>query len=105
MRSSDWSSDVCSSDLEGCRYATTPQSNARFWLEKFGRNVARDRKVMTELVELGWDPLVIWECETRDATVLRERIASHLGPARGRRSQARRVGNEGVRRVRTGGSQ
>ena len=68
---------------EGCPYATTPKSNVGFWLEKFERNVARDRKVMAELVELGWNPLVIWECETHDAEVLKERIISHLGPTRG----------------------
>ena len=67
----------------GCPYATTPKSNVGFWLEKFEKNAARDRKAMAELVELGWDPLVIWECETRDAKVLKERIASHLGPTRG----------------------
>lgn len=67
----------------GCRNATMPKSNAAFWLEKFEKNMARDRNAMTELVELGWDPLVIWECETCDATFLRERIASHLGSVRG----------------------
>lgn len=68
---------------DGCRFATMPKSNGGFWLEKFEKNVARDLKVTAELVDLGWDPLVIWECETRDATILNERITSHLGPTRG----------------------
>ena len=66
----------------GCRLAYEPKSNREFWLEKFKKNVARDRRVMTDLVAAGWDPLVVWECETTDAKVLDERIASHLGPLR-----------------------
>jgi DNA mismatch endonuclease (patch repair protein) len=69
---------------EGCRYATVPKSNTEFWSTKFEKNKARDERVMTELIGLGWDPFVVWECETRDATVLAERIASILGPTRGR---------------------
>ncbi len=68
---------------EGCRYAMMPKSNTEFWSTKFEKNKARDERVMTELVDLGWDPFVVWECETRDAKVLRERIASILGPTRG----------------------
>ncbi|MDO8912196.1 MAG: DNA mismatch endonuclease Vsr [Phenylobacterium sp.] len=64
---------------DGCRYATVPKSNPAFWAEKFEKNVARDRRVLEELADLGWDAMVVWECETRDATVLNERIASHLG--------------------------
>ena len=64
----------------GCRYATTPKSNADFWQEKFVKNQDRDRRALTDLVAAGWDPLVIWECETSDAKVLSARIASHLGP-------------------------
>lgn len=67
---------------EGCRYAADPKSNREFWEEKFEKNRARDRRAMTDLVASGWDPLVVWECETLDAKVLGERIASHLGPAR-----------------------
>jgi DNA mismatch endonuclease (patch repair protein) len=64
---------------EGCRYATVPKSNPEFWVEKFEKNVTRDRRVLEKLTNLAWDAMVVWECETRDATVLKERIASHLG--------------------------
>lgn len=50
----------------GCRFATTPSSNATFWASKFAANVARDAAKSDRLRELGWTPLVIWECETRD---------------------------------------
>jgi DNA mismatch endonuclease (patch repair protein) len=64
---------------DGCRYATVPKSNSEFWAEKFEKNMARDRRVLEELAGLDWDAMVVWECETRDATILGERIASHLG--------------------------
>ena len=46
-----------------CKIATTPKSNTRFWLEKFERNVVRDRETQATLEELGWRVFVVWECE------------------------------------------
>lgn len=47
---------------EGCSIATTPKSNTPFWQEKFNRNVARDRRVASELAAAGWKIIVTWEC-------------------------------------------
>jgi DNA mismatch endonuclease (patch repair protein) len=46
-----------------CRIATTPKSNKRFWIDKFARNVARDKRVKAELESAGWRVFVVWECE------------------------------------------
>lgn len=54
----------------GCRFATTPASNVDFWRAKFNANTARDRLVQTQLQELGWGVLVVWECEARDVFAL-----------------------------------
>ncbi len=51
----------------GCRFAVMPKSNAPFWREKLGGNVKRDRRNLLHLSELGWKPLVVWECEVHDA--------------------------------------
>lgn len=48
----------------GCRKATSPKKRAAFWMEKFDRNVERDRRVEERLSEMGWRSLVVWECET-----------------------------------------
>lgn len=66
----------------GCRHATTPATNAAFWRSKFARNTERDRRVLQSLRTAGWDPLVVWECETRDVDRLASMIVDHLGPAR-----------------------
>lgn len=54
----------------GCEFATTPASNAQFWREKFEGNVRRDAAKAAALKELGWNVLVIWECQTGDVEVL-----------------------------------
>jgi len=50
----------------GCRHATTPKSNIRFWSDKFSANTSRDRRSIEALHARGWDVGVIWECETED---------------------------------------
>lgn len=62
----------------GCRYAYSPKSNVQFWQAKFAANVARDQIATKALREQGWQVLVIWECETRDAEALRGRLAAFL---------------------------
>jgi DNA mismatch endonuclease, patch repair protein len=51
----------------------------RFWKKKFAENVARDAKKTTELRALGWNVLIVWECELRDEGVLAERLRGALG--------------------------
>lgn len=63
---------------EGCRYAYTPRTRVRFWMGKFSDNVARDRRTAQALVTLGWRIMVIWECETRNEAVVRERLREYL---------------------------
>jgi DNA mismatch endonuclease (patch repair protein) len=63
----------------GCRYATTPASNAAFWKSKFEENVRRDRRNRRSLRQAGWRVFVIWECQVAgDARLSRlvERIVS-----------------------------
>lgn len=51
---------------QGCRFATTPASNAKFWAKKFADNVRRDAHVQQLLAKLGWRVLVIWSCELNE---------------------------------------
>lgn len=50
---------------ESCRYAATPASNKDFWREKLEKNVERDRKNQELLREMGWEVIVVWECELK----------------------------------------
>ncbi len=64
---------------EGCRLAYTPRSNIDFWTSKFERNVERDARVMAQLREAGWEPQIIWECETRRPEALPARLRTVIG--------------------------
>ncbi|MGN8095763.1 very short patch repair endonuclease [Methylobacterium sp. 22177] len=62
-----------------CRFAYTPKSRTEFWQRKFDSNVARDARNHQALRDGGWQVLTIWECETANDKLLRERIARFLG--------------------------
>jgi DNA mismatch endonuclease (patch repair protein) len=62
----------------GCKFAYTPKSNQTFWNAKFQGNVRRDERNISLLQNGGWDVLVVWECETNDAKVLKRRLESFI---------------------------
>jgi len=50
-----------------------------FWNAKFDRNVNRDKTKILELVALGWNVFVIWQCDLeRDAEGTVKKITSTL---------------------------
>ena len=54
---------------EGCRLATTPATRPEFWLEKFRRNVERDRRNESLLLANGWRVAIVWECKLSPSSV------------------------------------
>ena len=58
-----------------CRHTTTPQTRQEFWQTKFASNVERDRRNRTDLQQLGWRVIVVWECELRQPSDLKERLS------------------------------
>jgi len=59
---------------EGCRNAYNPKSRVNFWQDKFYQNIERDKAVNEELLQLGWQVHVIWECDTKKIDLLEEKI-------------------------------
>ncbi|MGB0467639.1 MAG: very short patch repair endonuclease [Pontibacterium sp.] len=45
-----------------CHLFKLPKTRTAFWAEKLGSNKARDARVVTQLNELGWRVLTVWEC-------------------------------------------
>jgi len=64
------------------RGARIPQTNRAYWQAKIARNIARDRTVLGSLRNLGWKPVMIWECETHDADKLARLITQRIGQSR-----------------------
>lgn len=63
---------------EECRYGTVPKTRTEWWLAKIANNRARDARAIKGLSELAWSSMTIWECETRKAEGLSERIATFM---------------------------
>ena len=55
-----------------------PKSNQDYWHPKIQRNIARDAEQISALAALGWQVLVIWECETRNTKSLMLKLGRFL---------------------------
>lgn len=78
-----------------CRAATMPKTRQEYWHPKLAANVARDARSLDGLTALGWDSLVIWECELRDTLAVANRLAAFLGPP----GSARNGGSQALERL------
>ena len=66
---------------EGCGRATIPRTRTEYWRRKFADNKARDAQQILGLRELGWEVLVVWECETLDENSLAARLRRFMEQA------------------------
>ncbi len=55
-----------------------PKTNQEYWVEKIRRNTERDANHQSDLEALGWDVLVIWECEIRALEMISRKICLFL---------------------------
>jgi len=62
----------------GCKFAYMPKSNTQFWLAKLEGNSRRDARALTTLATLGWEVLIVWECEISDQAALTQKLNSFL---------------------------
>ncbi|WP_382152562.1 very short patch repair endonuclease [Hydrogenophaga sp. ANAO-22] len=53
-----------------CSLARMPKSRLDFWGPKLEGNRERDLRKLSDLVRLGWDAMVVWECELQDLSAL-----------------------------------
>ena len=63
---------------KGCQNATEPKTRPDFWKKKFRRNVERDKEAIAKLEAMGWQVLIIWECETSDPAFLEFKLQHFL---------------------------
>jgi DNA mismatch endonuclease (patch repair protein) len=64
-------------DDQNCRFVHSVESRVDYWADKL--NKKRDENNQSKLISLGWDVLVIWECQINDSDKLSKKIASFLG--------------------------
>lgn len=63
---------------QGCKEAHIPKTRLGYWRPKLERNRRRDLENTSELRQLGWNVLVIWECETAKTGALTKRLRRFL---------------------------
>ena len=64
---------------EGCTLTRLPKSRLDFWRSKLEGNRRRDLENQESLRALGWDVLILWECELRDMVAIEGRVREFLG--------------------------
>lgn len=55
----------CFWHMHDCNEFVLPKSNLDYWLPKLERNKQRDKENIDKLQALGWNVIVIWECELK----------------------------------------
>ena len=48
---------------KSCKKAKLPQTNTKFWKTKLKNNTIRDRNNIKALQRMGWNVIILWECE------------------------------------------
>lgn len=62
-----------------CKRGSLPKSNVKFWRTKIEKNTTRDERTRQELETLGWQVLVVWQCETKNSEELSLSLREFLG--------------------------
>lgn len=62
----------------GCIDSHVPKSRREYSVPKLKGNRKRDARNARLLKAAGWDVLLVWECETRDAGVLHRTLSAFL---------------------------
>lgn len=66
-------------DDPACRLARLPKSRLDFWKPKLSANAERDALKQEALKRLGWNVLVVWECELRQSEQLENKLRQFVG--------------------------
>jgi DNA mismatch endonuclease (patch repair protein) len=61
-----------------CPLTRLPKSKLEFWKPKLEQNKKRDERNRKRLLAVGWESLVIWECQLKDNEKLVKRITTFL---------------------------
>ena len=63
---------------QGCKRARLPKSRHEFWVPKLEGNRLRDRRNRALLKKLGWDCLVVWECQLERPEWVGQKLERYL---------------------------
>lgn len=58
----------------GCKASTLPETRKEFWKKKINDTKLRDKRNIEALKNLGWNVIVIWQCEIKNSAGRQERL-------------------------------
>jgi len=61
-----------------CKRSALPASNTEFWKTKISKNKERDEQSIRKLRKMGWQVLVIWQCQTKNIEKLTAKIIDFM---------------------------
>lgn len=61
-----------------CARSKRPGTHVSFWQNKLDKNIERDKKQQKELKKLGWQYLVVWQCEVNRTKRIHNKIKRFL---------------------------
>jgi DNA mismatch endonuclease, patch repair protein len=63
---------------KGCSLARLPKSRTEYWIPKLEGNAKRDARNAAVLKSLGWQIMLVWECQIKNEHVLGLRVQKFL---------------------------
>ena len=60
-----------------CKYAVLPKTRTKWWNNKLNDNKKRDKRNYNSLKSIGWNVLIIWECEIKNTRFI-EKVNNFL---------------------------
>lgn len=67
---------------KNCKYFVLPKSNREFWEAKISGNIKRDIDNHNKICQLGWQLIIIWECQLKTSTIQKTLDNNFLGKIR-----------------------
>jgi DNA mismatch endonuclease (patch repair protein) len=61
-----------------CKDFVIPKTNQEYWVSKIEKNLARDENSIAEINSLGWNVIVLWECEIKSRGQKLESLLAYL---------------------------
>ena len=61
-----------------CKYAALPTTNYAFWYNKIEKNKERDAIKNSLLEEMGWNVIIVWQCELKNSGSREQRLKNLL---------------------------
>lgn len=61
-----------------CKQIRAPKTRVFYWVPKFEKNRQRDKLHCRSLRELGWEPIIVWECELAKPERLKRKLIQAL---------------------------